>query len=124
MYEVTEEYYRDTYLGESISTEDFPRLCRRAEEMVEQMTAYNLSPTVYKVLPEAARERVRKAVCAQIEYLEANGGSEVYNSIGMQSASLGKFSYTSGAADGGEGPAYAPLALAFLAPTGLLYRGR
>ena len=40
------------------------------------------------------QERVKKAVCAQIEYLDANGGSDLDNGAGLQSASLGKFSYT------------------------------
>lgn len=127
MYDVTESYYSEVYLGEPVETEMFPRLCRRAEEIIEQLTAYNLSAAVFRALSDSSKDLVRKAICAQIEYLDINGGSEIYAGSALQNASLGKFSYSSGgnmAGNGAGGKAYAPLACAFLAPTGLLYKGR
>lgn len=122
---VTLDYYTNTFKGEPVDTADFPSLCQRAEELVEEMTMYRLTPIAFLAMPEDVQERIRKAVCAQIEYLDANGGSDLENGVGLQSAALGKFSYTAGASESG-GPAqsvYAPRAQRYLYPTGLLYRG-
>ena len=112
-------------MGEPVEETDFPRLCLRASDMVEQLTVYNLSVSTFAKLPEQMQDFVKKAVCAQIEYIDANGQSELYTSNGIQSAGLGKFSYTTGGAMGDltGGTRYAPLAVSYLAPTGLLYRG-
>lgn len=68
------------------------------------------------------QERVKKAICAEIEYLDANGGFDVDSGASMQSAGLGKFNYTGVSTTKGQS-IYAPRALRILAPTGLLYRG-
>ena len=122
---VTQKYYSDTFLGESVDEADFPRLLGRASEIVEEMTMYRLTPVTFLAMPENVQERVRKAICAQIEYLEANGGSDMDNGADMQSASLGKFSYTkaSGSGNSSGQSIYAPRAQRILMPTGLLYRG-
>ena len=111
---VDEAYYNDTFHGEPVNTTDFPSLCLRAEEIVEEMTRYRLTPTSYLTMPGDMQERVKKAVCAQIEYLDANGG-----------AGLGKFNYTRAAGTNGSTgqSVYAPRAQRILFPTGLLYRG-
>lgn len=124
---VTQEYYSGTFQGESVDDADFPGLLERASEIVEEMTMYRLTAVTFLVMSAEVQERVKKAVCAQIEYLEANGGSDLDNSNCLQSAALGKFSYTS--ASGGSGSSgngqtvYAPRAQRILMPTGLLYRG-
>lgn len=119
-------YYDEVYRGEPVPDADFPSLLLRAEEIVEEMTMYRLSGPSFAAMPEDGKERVRKAVCAQVEYLDANGGSDVDTGTDIQSASLGKYSF-SRAGGGGEGGApgrhYAPRALRLLYPTGLLYRG-
>lgn len=123
---VTLDYYTDTFKGEPVDDADFPALCLRAEEMVEEMTMYRLTPITFAAMPEDVQERIRKAVCAQIEYLDANGGSDLDNGVGLQSAALGKFSYTAGTGFGSGSAAqsvYAPRAQRYLYPTGLLYRG-
>ncbi len=119
-------YYDDVYRGEPVPDVDFPSLLLRAEEIVEEMTTYRLSGPFFAAMPEDVKERIRKAVCAQIEYLDANGGSEVDTGADLQSASLGKYSYSRAAGAGGGGAFrgyYAPRALRILYPTGLLYRG-
>ena len=40
---------------------------------------------------ESVQECVKNAVCAQIEYLDANGGADMDNGVDLQSAGLGKF---------------------------------
>lgn len=123
---VTQEYYSGTFKGESVDDADFPGLLERASEIVEEMTLYRLTAITFEAMSEDVQDRVRKAVCAQIEYLNANGGSELDNSTGLQSASLGKFSYTSAgsSSESASGQTiYAPRAQRILMPTGLLYRG-
>ena len=120
---VDDKYYYDTLKGEPI--DDFPSLRDRAEEIIEEMTMYRVTPVTFLVMPEDTQERIKKAVCAQIEYLDANGGSEMDNGADLQSVGLGKFSYSK--ASGGDGSSsqsiYAPRAQRLLFPTGLLYRG-
>lgn len=122
---VTYTYYRDTFKGEPVAQTDFPLLLNRASEMVEEKTMYKLSPATFLAMNEAMQGCVKNAVCAQIEFLDANGGSEVDNGVNLQSAGLGKFNYSkaSGADGGSCQNVYSPRALRYLAPTGLLYRG-
>lgn len=122
---VDSKFYHEVYKGESVNDTDFPSLLDRAEELVEEMAMYRLTPITFSAMPEDVQLRVKKAVCAQIEYLDANGGSDMDNGVDMQSASLGKFSYSSGGSAEGEASQslYAPRAQRLLAPTGLLYRG-
>lgn len=122
---VDREYYVGTFKGEPVDDADFSSLCMRAEELIEEMTMYRITPTTVLAMPEAVQERVKMSVCAQIEYLDANGGADIDNGADLQSAGLGKFNYTkaSGANGSTEQSTYAPRALRILAPTGLLYRG-
>lgn len=122
---VDDKYYADTFKGEPVDNADFPSLCMRAEELIEEMTMYRISPITVLAMPKTVQERVKMAVCAQIEYLDANGGSDMDNGADLQSAGLGRFNYTksSGANGSTEQSMYAPRAIRLLAPTGLLYRG-
>lgn len=123
---VDQDYYDNVFLGETVDAADFLSLCRRAGEIVEEMSMYRVSLEAISSMPEAMQERIKMAVCAQIEYLDANGGSDMDNGADLQSAGLGKFNYTkasSGMGGDAEQRLYAPRALRYLAPTGLLYRG-
>lgn len=120
---VDDKYYYDTFEGETVN--DFPSLRDRAEEIIEEMTMYRVTPVTFLVMPEDTQERIKKAVCAQIEYLDANGGSDMDNGVDIQSAGLGKFNYSrSSGSDGSSSQSiYAPRAQRLLFPTGFLYRG-
>lgn len=122
---VDKDYYNETYHGEPVDSADFPSLCDRAGELVEEMTLYRLTPVTFLAMPEDVQEKVKKAVCAQIEYLNANGGSDLDNGSGIQSATLGKFSYSGSAGSNGstEQSRFSPRAERLLWPTGLTYRG-
>lgn len=122
------DYYDNVFSGEPVADADFPGLLARAEEIVEELCMYRICPENMDKYGADTQERIKKAICAQIEYLEANGGSDLDNGIFLQSAALGKFSYSSGgnvAGTGGSGwqSVYSPRAIRILAPTGLLYRG-
>lgn len=122
---VDSKYYLDTFKGEPVDDADFPSLCMRAGEIIEEMAMYRVTPVTILAMPEGVQERVKMAVCAQIEYLDANGGADMDNGADLQSAGLGKFNYTkaSGANGSTEQSIYAPRAVRILTPTGLLYRG-
>lgn len=122
---VTDSYYKDEFKGESVLPADFPSLCMRAEEIIEEMTMYRVSSTTFPTFSADIQERIKKAVCAQIEYLDANGGSDMDNGADLQSAALGKFNYTKSAGINGSTlqSIYSPRAQRLLLPTGLMYRG-
>lgn len=122
---VTQEYYSNTFHGEPVAEADFPSLLDRAGEIIEELCMYRISKSNLDKYGTDTQERIRKAVCAQIEYLDVNGGSEMDNGADLQSAGLGKFNYTkaSGASGSAQQSIYAPRAMRILAPTGLLYRG-
>lgn len=122
---VDREYYVGTFKGEPVEDTDFSSLCERAEGIIEEITRYRLNPVTFLVMNESVQECVKNAVCAQIEYLDANGGADMDTGVDLQSAGLGKFNFTkvSGANGSTEQSIYAPRAVRILAPTGLLYRG-
>lgn len=122
---ITEDYYNSTLKGEPVDSADFPKLCDMAEEIIEQMTMYRINSSSFKTMPEDTQERVKKAICAQIEYLDANGGSDMENGADLQSVSLGRFNYSKSASSNGstQQSIYSPRAQRILFPTGLLYRG-
>ena len=122
---VDEAYYNDTFHGEPVGSADFPALCDRAGELIEELTLYRLTPETFPSMPETVQDLIKKAVCAQIEYLDANGGSDLDNGEGLQSATIGKFSFTKGAGANGstEQSRFSPRAERILWPTGLTYRG-
>lgn len=121
---VDEKYYNETFMGEPVSA-DFPQLSQRAGEIIEEMTLYRLSEARFQELPEETRDIVKKAVCAQIEYLDANGGASLDLWQGMSGGTLGKFSFSGAASSGGstKQSVHSPRAERILWPTGLTYRG-
>lgn len=122
---ITQDYYDNTYQGEPVDAADFPSLLGRAFEIIEEMCMYQINESNLDKYSADTQEKIKKAICAQVEFLDANGGSELDNGVDLQSAGLGKFNYTkaSGANGSSQQPIYAPRALRILAPTGLLYRG-
>lgn len=115
-------YYTDVYKGAEVY-DDLGVLLDRASDMVRQSTLCPLDNL--SRLPTFVQENVKKAVCAQVEYINANGGLDWINSSGASSVTIGKFSMSSGSS-GGNGSAkqiISPNMLAYLEQAGLLYRG-
>lgn len=122
---IDDVYYKNVFHGEPVDNADFPSLLDRAAEVVEEMCMYRIRPELMDTYGTETQERIKKAICAQIEYMDANGGSDMDNGTDLQSAGLGKFSYSkaSGATGSTKQSVYSPRAMRLLAPTGLLYRG-
>lgn len=114
------EYYAGVYGGESADDADFSSMCTKAEEIIEEMTMYKLTPMTFLAMPEDVQEKIKKAVCAQIDYLDANEGIDFGNDF--QSACLGKFSYSKVSSGSSSVSIYSPRARRILLPTGLLSR--
>lgn len=119
---VDESYYRDVYKGAEVY-DDLGVLLDRASDIVRQQTLYRLDDI--DSLPHFMQENVRKAVCAQAEFIDLNGGLDTLNSAGTASFSIGKFSMSGGTSGNGSNrsPAASPLMLSYLEAVGLLYRG-
>lgn len=124
-YGIDYEFYKSNFKGESVSETDFPILVKRAAEIVEEMTMYRINEDIIGNSSEDIQKRVREAICAQLEYLDANGGFDLDSGNQIQSGTIGKFSFTAGASADGELGAsiYSNRARRILYPTGLLYRG-
>lgn len=116
------DYYTDEYMGAEITdTSEFERMEKRASEVVDQLTHYRIKDL--ESLAEPIRERVKKAVCAQIEFYTLSGGYEATVEQGdMQSVSIGGFSYTQGSARE-TANFVAQNVVGHLKQTGLLYSG-
>ena len=89
------------------------------------MTLYRLTEEGFSMMSESTQKLVKNAVCAQMEYLDANGGAEMDMGNGMSGATLGKFSYSGASSGTGstEQSIFSPRAERILWPTGLTYRG-
>lgn len=116
---ITAEYYRDVYHGEA-PEDELPALIERAEDIIGGM--FFREPDI-STLSERQAELLRKAVAAEVDYLDELGGVSVASSGMLSQATLGKFSYSGGASGGSGGLNVCPLSVSLLERAGLLGRG-
>lgn len=118
------EYYTDTWGGSFSGTEgEFNALLSRAVDVVDN--AIFLTSVTVATVSTTWQDRVYKAVCSQIDYIDSNGGVSSMTDNSYGSVSLGKFSYsadTTGSASS-NATKLCDMATSYLLPTGLLYRG-
>lgn len=116
------DFYSKTYIGEPISTADFPRYEARGEDMI--LALIKRSATDTEGLPEVLRTAVKKAICAQIEYLYEYGISvSVYGREAGGGFTVGKVTVNNGSASGAASGAksmIAPAVYMYLEQTGLI----
>ena len=120
---ITEDYYNNDYKGAPVDEEELPRLIERASEVVDGMVLRSID---MEKLPEFACVLLRRAVAAEVEYLDENGGTAALSSGAVGQASLGKFSYSRSAAGtfvNGSGVPVAPMCITNLEKAGFLTRG-
>lgn len=113
-------FYKDVYLGEPVEEADFPRLFARAQETLEALTLGRL----YTV-EDALMDHIRRALCAQIEYLHMMGVESATVGISGGSFTTGHITVSSGVSADSSGVSVEACARAqmHLFPTGLLFRG-
>ena len=123
---VSYEWYKATY-GGILDEEAFHRLSSQGFLFADAMTEYRLSKR-WPGLPESVRGAVMSALCAYADQaqVEENGGPVVSESNdGISRTYAGGSS--SGSGNGAGATAQGRLSAAlrvYLAPSGLLYRGR
>jgi len=119
---VSYEYYTDTYLGEAIAVDSFPRLELRAEDFVLGLIGKTADEVA--ALDAATQTAIMKAICAQIEYLYEYGtGVAVYGKEAGGGFTVGKVSVNNGSSSGGAAGVksmIAPAVYVYLERTGLL----
>ena len=127
---VDEDYYNNIYKGVRVES-DLSALLERASDIVRQNCTYVIDDI--EKLPSFMRENLKKAVCAQAEFMEINGELESFSGGNFSSGagfSIGKFSMSGGNSSGSVGGVSgkisgrnSPDMLAYLEAAGLLYRG-
>ncbi len=68
---VTYSYYTTDYMGETIAQTDFPRIEKRAERAITQLTHGRAAN--FATLPLFQQEAIQTAICAQCEYYALYG---------------------------------------------------
>lgn len=119
---VTLEYYADTFLGEPIAADEFPRYELRAEELI--LSLIRMNETKAATLTGDTLTAVQKAICAQVEYFQEYGiGVAIYGKEAGGGFTVGKVSVNNGsstAAASGARSMIAPAVYVYLEQTGLL----
>lgn len=117
------EYYTSTYIGEPIPAEEYPRYDARAEDLV--LGLINKTADEVAAFTDAALlTAVKKAVCAQIEYLYEYGlNVAVYGKEAGGGFTVGKVSVNNGSSTVASGARsmIAPAVYVYLERTGLLH---
>lgn len=119
---VDQTYYTDSYYGDDL--ENFDKLESRASDLIDQMTGYKIQSL--DDLTPFQQTQVKKAVCAQIEYM-AQAEGLYHGQSQITSMKIGSFSYNE--ANGAnesltrEQTRTSPAVIDYLMPTGLLYSG-
>jgi len=123
------EFYKNTYKGEDMDDSTFAKLNVNSQSIVEYLT--NKLESSLLELPSDILEKVKYAICSQIEYLIQNGGIKALagNDAGQyQSESYSSYSYNKGTKQTDaiqyiNGVPVAPMLRIHLGNTGLLYKG-
>lgn len=120
---VDEPYYNGTYGGIEIEDSAFlNKLIKRSQRDIDQLTNYRI--TDFEKLTTFQKERVKEAVCAQVEFLIESGETASTVSGGGGSVSIGSYSEGSkSSATESEPNRYADNVENFLWSSGLLYSG-
>lgn len=116
-------YYRDTFRGIVTDEATFLDLEVRASEIIDSITMYSVAQTSLSNYATFIQEQFKKAVCAEIDYIDSNGGVNNIDDESNGSVSLGKFSYSNGSTSGSVASKIPHRVTQYLALTGLMYRG-
>ena len=99
---VTYEFYTNTYYGEPVSVDDFPRYEARAEDAI--LILIHKTNEEAAALPADVLALVDKDICAQIDYLFEYGmGVSVFGKEAGGGFTVGKVSVNNGSSTGAAG---------------------
>lgn len=123
---IDKNYYLTTYKG--TDSKNFDKLNNLAEAIIEKITGRDAE----KLLASPFLEKIKNAICSQIEYFVSNGETKVVNGQEkgqFQSESIGSYSYTMANTKSSEtikyidGVPIAPMVWVYFSNTDLLYSG-
>lgn len=124
---VDEVFYKDDYEGIPVDDKDFSRLSKRASDIIDSLTDYQVPKIGLDKFSEHVQLLIKKACCAQIEYYQLEGIDldATGNTLSGQSVSIGGFSYSgSDQSTSRQANRVAPGCLSYLEGTGLLKKRR
>ena len=116
-------YYSTGYMGREADETSFPALYAHALRTVSVMTRWQVTEESFPELPEYAKEPVRLAICAQIDFLALNGlevmsggdtGGFTVGKVTVQNMKVGN--------GGGMSSSISPAVTHYLEQTGLMNR--
>lgn len=116
---VTYDYFTDDYIGLGVTSEEFPRVEKRSEEAIDNLTRGALNG--FASMPSDVQELVKKAICAQCEYYGAYS-TEVGFKAEDEGFTVGKVTVQGSSSEGDSKMFYSPRAIGFLERAGLLGR--
>lgn len=120
---INQEYYKKEYEGEEVADADFPKYAKRASDIIDQLTSYQIPAIGLDKFSELVQELVMKAAAAQVEYYQLEGleVDVTGQTEGASSVSLGKFNYSTGNnSTSRQSQRVAPNAISYLEGTGLI----
>lgn len=124
---VSYDWYTTVYMGEVVDETAFPRLEARAEDAVGALTRWRANADNLSTFPTLTQELYKKAICAQVEYLDYNGDQVMFDGSGDVGFTAGKVSVNSRGygqeTKNRAASSLSPLVTTYLEQTGLLYPG-
>lgn len=113
-------FYSSVYMGNDVDEASFPALCARASDVIGAMTHW-MDEAKITTLPAYIQTLYKKAVCAQIDFLEING-TDSLNETADGGFTVGKVTVHGRTNSGGGklSESVSPLAISYLEQTGLM----
>ena len=118
---VTYDYFANTYIGLGVSSAEFPRVEKRAEEAIDNLTRGALAG--FDEMSAEVQTLVKSAICAQCEYYGLYSTEIGFKAEG-EGFTVGKVT-VQGSSESGESGSkmfYSPRAISFLERAGLINR--
>lgn len=121
-------YYEQTYLGNQISSADFPRLALRASAAIDILTHDRAALVVDTGTDLDTIDQIKMAVCsvAEVKYAIETMAAQTNNNIGIKSESVGSLSVSyieNPDSKLTDQERYLKAAMEYLHNTGLLFAG-
>lgn len=110
-------YYRDVYQGSLIPQEELDKALERASDHIDCLTYNRIVAQGFDNLTEFQQEQIKKAVCAQAEFLHQYGE---FTELPLKSFSAGSISLSLG--EEVNGVIASKAALRYLSSMGLMSR--
>lgn len=94
---IDKDYYDNEYEGDSLTDEEFSKVNKRSQDIIDSLTRYQIPQIGFDNLKDSVQELIKKAVCAQIQYFKVEGIESNINGVSSssQSVSISGFSYSS-----------------------------